>query len=207
MIIKTEHNNAQEQIIKVKDRNKNSNPMYSIHKVTVSQLHKKRQGNANCKTRSEVRGGGKKPWKQKGTGKARAGSIRSPLWRGGGVVFGPKSKKYSQKINKKEKKLAIKNILQNKRSVTTIIDESVLQFKQPKTRAFLETIKTFEINASEKLLIIMTKKYLNTYLAVRNLKNIKLITAEQVNLLSVIQAKHILIERDAIKTVNTICNE
>ena len=181
-----------------------SNIMYNIHKAVVHQLHKKRQGNANCKTRSEVRGGGKKPWKQKGTGKARAGSTRSPLWRGGGVIFGPKSKEYNQKINKKEKRLAIKNILQNKQDTITTIDQSFLQFDKPKTRILLEKIKKLDIRIEEKILVIMVKKHWNTYLSARNLKNIEIIAANQINLLSIIEAKHILIEQEAIKTVDKI---
>ncbi len=99
-----------------------SKKMYSIHRALVKQLHNKRKGNANCKSRSEVQGGGKKPWKQKGTGRARAGSIRSPLWKGGGIIFGPKTKSYIKKLNKKEQQLALRNILYNKKNYTTIVE-------------------------------------------------------------------------------------
>lgn len=183
-----------------------SNPMYIIHKSIVQQLHKQRQGNAHCKTRSEVRGGGKKPWKQKGTGRARAGSIRSPLWRGGGVIFGPKTKQYKTKINKKEKQLAIRNLLYNKKDFTIGLKQSFLQLDKPKTKLFLQKIDTLKINTSEKLLIVMEKKNEKLYLATRNLQNIEIIAANQINPLSIIKAKYILIEINAIKIITEIYN-
>jgi len=183
-----------------------NNQMYTIHKAIIKQLQEQRQGNANCKTRSQVRGGGRKPWKQKGTGRARVGSIRSPLWRGGGVIFGPKTKEYSQKINKKERQLAIRNMLYNKKDFTIAINQSFLKFNQPKTKIFLDNIKRINLDNSEKILIIMAKKHINTYLSTRNLKNIEIIAADQVNLLSIIKAKHILIEVDAIKIIEKVYN-
>lgn len=183
-----------------------NNQMYNIHKAIIKQLNAQRQGNANCKTRSEVRGGGRKPWKQKGTGRARVGSIRSPLWRGGGVIFGPKTKEYNQKINKKERQLALRNMLYNKKDFTLAIDQSFLKFNQPKTKIFLENIKRIKIDNTEKILIIMAKKHINTYLSTRNLNNIEIIAAHQINLLSIIKAKHILIEIDAIKIIEQVYN-
>jgi len=180
--------------------------MYTIHKAIVKQLNEQRQGNANCKTRSQVRGGGRKPWKQKGTGRARVGSIRSPLWRGGGVIFGPKTKEYNQKINKKERQLAIRNMLYNKKDFTIAINQSLFKLDQPKTKMFLETIKTIKIDHNEKILIVMAKKHINTYLSARNLNNIEIIAADQINLLSIIKAKHILIEVDAIKIIEQVYN-
>lgn len=191
----------------IKLRISESNPMYHIHKTIVQQLHQQRQGNANCKTRSEVQGGGKKPWKQKGTGRARAGSIRSPLWRGGGVTFGPKTKEYKQKINKKERKLAISNLLYNKKDFLIAIESSFLQLDQPKTQYFLKRLKTLNINLNKKLLIITIAQYLNTYLATKNLKNIEIIAANRLNLLAIIKAEYILIENDAIDIISQIYNE
>jgi len=183
-----------------------NNQMYTIHKAIIKQLNEQRQGNANCKTRSQVRGGGRKPWKQKGTGRARVGSIRSPLWRGGGVIFGPKTKEYNQKINKKERQLAIRNMLYNKKDFTIAINQSFLKFNQPKTKFFLDNIKSINLDHTEKILIIMAKKHINTYLSTRNLKNIEIIAADQINLLSIIKAKHILIEVDAIKIIEKVYN-
>lgn len=182
------------------------NQMYIVHKSIVKQLHEHRQGNANCKTRSEVKGGGKKPWKQKGTGKARAGSIRSPLWRGGGVVFGPKAKEYNKKINKKEKQLAIRNLLYNKQNFTFAIEQRFLQFDQPKTQVFLQRIQKIGLSFSKKLLIIMAQKHKNTYLSTRNLANVEIIAANQLNPLSIIKAEYLLIEIDAIKIIQDTYN-
>lgn len=184
-----------------------SNAMYNIHKVATQQLYEQRQGNASCKTKSEVRGGGKKPWKQKGTGRARAGSIRSPLWRGGGIIFGPQTKEYKQKINKKEKHLAINNLLHNKKDFTLAIDSSFLKLNEPKTKIFLQKIKQLNMDRTTRLLIIMAKKHLNTYLATRNLKQIEIIAADQLNLLSIIKAKYILIEDNAIDIITKTSHE
>lgn len=183
-----------------------NNQMYTIHKAIVQQLLQQRQGTANSKTRSEIRGGGKKPWKQKGTGRARAGSNRSPLWRGGGVIFGPKTKKYKQKINKKERQLAIRNMLYNKKDFTIAIDESFLKFPKPKTKFFINNIKQINIDYNEKILIIMAKKDINSYLVTKNLKNIEIIAADQLNILAIIKAKYILLEKDAIKIIETLYN-
>ena len=197
-----------EQDIKnIRLRTSKSNAMYHIHRGIIHQLHEQRQGNANCKTRSEVRGGGKKPWKQKGTGRARAGSIRSPLWRGGGVIFGPKTKEYKLKINKKEKHLAINELLYNKREFTIAIKSSFLLFNSPKTKEFLTRLKHLNIDIKQKVLIVMTTKYPNTYLATRNLQNIELIAANQLNLLSIIKTKYILIEENAIDIISSIYYE
>lgn len=199
--IKYQIKSLQQESKLIQVRISESNAMYSIHRLAVQQLHEQRQGNANCKTRSEVRGGGKKPWKQKGTGKARAGSIRSPLWRGGGVIFGPKTKIYKQKINKKEKLLGINNLLYNKKDFTIAVDSSFLALNEPKTKVFLQKINILNISKTTKLLIIMAKKNLNTYLATRNLKNIEIISAKDLNLLSIIKAEHILIENNAIDII------
>nr|YP_007878228.1 50S ribosomal protein L4 [Calliarthron tuberculosum]AGA63839.1 50S ribosomal protein L4 [Calliarthron tuberculosum] len=184
-----------------------SKNMYVIHRALVKQLHKKRQGNANCKTRSEVRGGGKKPWKQKGTGKARAGSIRSPLWKGGGVIFGPKTKEYTKKINKKEQQLAIRNLLYNKKNQTIIIDNTYFESNQPNTKLLLENINKLKINNTDKIIIVLSKKDVNTYLSIRNLKNIELIQANQLNLISIIRAKYLVITEESLDIIQKVYNE
>lgn len=181
-----------------------SNSMYLIHRALTKQLHEKRQGNANCKTRSDVRGGGRKPWKQKGTGRARAGSIRSPLWKGGGVIFGPKSKEYYKKINKKEYRLALRNLLYNKHCNTTIIEKFQLETPIPSTKEILKQILAFNIVLTQKTLIIVAQKDPKTYLSARNIKNIEIIAANQLNLLSIINAKHILIEAEALDIITKV---
>lgn len=184
-----------------------SNAMYSVHRLTINQLHEQRQGNANCKTRSEVRGGGKKPWKQKGTGRARAGSIRSPLWRGGGVIFGPKTKEYRKKINKKEKHLAVCNLLYNKKDFIISFNSSILELEFPKTKFFLQKLKELNIDPLAKILIIVTVKNSDTQRATNNLKNIELISINQLNIISIIKARYILIDNKAIDIINQLSNE
>ena len=184
-----------------------SNAMYSVHRLAVNQLHEQRQGNANCKTRSEVRGGGKKPWKQKGTGRARAGSIRSPLWRGGGVIFGPKTKEYRKKINKKEKHLAICNLLYNKKDFTISFNASIFKLEQPKTKFFLQKLKKLNIDPLVKILIIVKQKNLDIQRATNNLKNVDFISINQLNIIAIIKAKYILIENEALNIINQSSNE
>lgn len=180
------------------------NPMYTVHRSISQQLITQRQGNANSKTRSEVKGSGKKPWKQKGTGKARAGSIRSPLWRGGGIVFGPRTKTYNLKINQKERQLAIRNMLYNRRNVTIAVDQDFFKLEKPKTKEFIEKRKLLNINSYYKLLIIVAQKNLNVYLATRNLENVEVLTFNQINSLSIIKAQYIIIEKEAIQKIQSI---
>lgn len=184
-----------------------SGNMHIVHKAIRKQLHEKRQGSSNCKTRSQVRGGGRKPWKQKGTGRARAGSNRSPLWRGGGVIFGPKTKNYVQKVNKKERQLAIRNTLFNKKNFTFSIDPGSLNIEKPKTKLLTEHLSRFnKIDSGKKVLIIMAQKNQNIYLASRNLNHIEVIAANQINLLSIIRANYIMIERNAIEIITQVYN-
>ena len=111
---------------------------YLIHKDITRQQIQQKQGTVSTKTRSEVRGGGRKPWRQKGTGRARAGSNRSPLWKGGGVIFGPKPKTISKKLNKKERQLSLQTLLYNKRNIISVIDNLENTFETPKTKAFID---------------------------------------------------------------------
>ena len=132
-----------------------SNSMYIIHSALVKQLATKRQGTAHSKTRSEVRGGGRKPWKQKGTGKARAGSIRSPLWKGGGVTFGPRTRNYISKINAKEKKLAIRTLLYNKAPHILVISNEEIFLAKPSTQLLLDKIQNLNLDLNKRILIIV----------------------------------------------------
>nr|QCI04649.1 ribosomal protein L4 [Apoglossum ruscifolium] len=184
--------------------------MYNIHRAVKQQLNDYRQGNAHTKNRSEIRGGGRKPWKQKGTGRARAGSIRSPLWRGGGVIFGPKAKIYKSKINKKEKLLAIKNLIYNKFKYTTIIDKLFDNLNKPKTKLILNKLNEYGINNKKhknNILLIVKNKNKELYLSTRNLSNIELITANNLNVLSLIKADKILITFEALNTIKNLYNE
>lgn len=179
--------------------------MYTIHKAIKHHFYVSRQGNADTKTRSEVRGGGRKPWKQKGTGKARAGSIRSPLWKGGGVIFGPKSKNYTSKINKKEKQLAIKTLICNKENNTIIIDQITEKMEKPSTQLILKKLDNFNINIrkhKKKFLIVIQKDHRNLYLSIRNLPNVELINAKNINVISLIKANTIITTNETINLIN-----
>ena len=182
--------------LKLEIINKSGN--YLIHKDIVRHQCLKRQFNVSTKTRSEVRGGGRKPWKQKGTGKARVGSNRSPLWKGGGIIFGPKPRQINYKLNKKEKKLALQTIIYNKKKNSLIIADLEDQFKKEKTNYFLKLCRDFKINITQKLLIVVVTKPQKLKLAVQNLQNIELICVSNLNTFSMINAKQVIISTLAL---------
>nr|YP_009391278.1 ribosomal protein L4 [Dipterocladia arabiensis]ARW59422.1 ribosomal protein L4 [Dipterocladia arabiensis] len=178
--------------------------MYLIHRALIQQLNEYRTRNANTKTRAQVRGGGKKPWKQKGTGRARVGSTRSPLWKGGGVIFGPQNKIYKSKINKKEKNLAIKTLIYNKFKKTIIINQILDKLQKPSTKLAVKELKYSSnniYNCYTKTLLIIAQNNPLIYLSLRNLPNLELITVNNLNILSLIQAEQILITSDALKKI------
>lgn len=177
---------------------------YLLHKDLLRHLSTKKQGTVSTKTRSEVRGGGRKPWKQKGTGRARAGSNRSPLWKGGGVIFGPKPKKITLKLNKKERQLALQTLLYNKKNSIVIIDNLEDAITEPKTRIFLKVCKECSINLDQKILVIVSKKTLPLKFATQNLKNVELISASNLNTLSLLKAKQIILTPLAINYIKEI---
>jgi len=131
---------------------------YLLHKDLLRHFSSQKQGTLSTKTRSEVRGGGRKPWRQKGTGRARAGSNRSPLWKGGGVSFGPKPKKVFLKLNKKERRLALQTLLYNKKNNILILENLEKELREPKTKTFLKVCQDCSINLDQKLLLIVSKK-------------------------------------------------
>jgi len=131
---------------------------YLIHRDILRHQISQKQGTVSTKTRSEVRGGGKKPWQQKGTGRARAGSSRSPLWRGGGVTFGPKPKTTSLKLNKKERNLALQTLFYNKRNNISVIGELETLVSEPKTKSFCEICKNYNLDLNQKILLVVSKK-------------------------------------------------
>lgn len=179
---------------------------YLIHKDILRQQIQQKQGTVSTKTRGEVRGGGRKPWKQKGTGRARAGSNRSPLWKGGGIIFGPKPKVSSLKLNQKERKLSLQTLLYNKRKNILVIDNLENLFERPKTKLFCDFCKTCNIDLNQKLLIILYKKTNNFKLSTSNLKNVELISASNLNSLCLLKAKQILLTPLAIKMIKeTYC--
>jgi large subunit ribosomal protein L4 len=177
---------------------------YLLHKDLLRHYNSQKQGTVSTKTRSEVRGGGRKPWRQKGTGRARAGSNRSPLWKGGGVTFGPKPKTISLKLNKKERKLALQTLLYNKRNSILIIENLENQLDTPKTKKFLKICQNCGINSAQKLLVIVSKKTIPIKLATQNLKNVELISAASLNTFSILKAKQIILTTLAINYIEEI---
>lgn len=177
---------------------------YLLHKDLLRHLSSQKQGTVSTKTRSEVRGGGRKPWRQKGTGRARAGSNRSPLWKGGGVIFGPKPKQRILKLNKKERRLALQTLLYNKKNNILILENLETENLESKTRTFLKICKDCNINIQQKLLIIVSKKTPQLKLATQNLKNVELISASTLNTYSLLQAKQIILTPMAINDIKEI---
>ena len=177
---------------------------YLLHKDVVRHSSSQTQGTTSTKTRSEVRGGGRKPWRQKGTGRARAGSNRSPLWKGGGVIFGPKPKKISLKLNKKERRLALQTLLYNKKNNIVLIEDLETGISEPKTKNFLKICQDCNINLNQKILVIVSKKTVPLKLSTQNLKNVELISASNINTLSLLKAKQIILTPLAINDIKEI---
>jgi large subunit ribosomal protein L4 len=172
-----------------------------IHRVYLSQLINSRQYLASTKTKSEVRGGGRKPWRQKGTGRARAGSLRSPLFVGGGVIFGPKPRLVTRKINKKERRLALLSALSLKKNQMEFIEENKLSnFNTIKTKEIFKLIANFI--PSSKILFILSKPNKNFWLSSKNLKNIEVTTASCLNLKQLLNAKHIVLSEQSLDVIN-----
>ena len=183
----------------------NKNAIGLIHRVYLTYLKNKRKYTASTKTKSEVRGGGRKPRPQKGQGYARSGSIRSPLWVGGGVIFGPKPHLVSKKINKKEKRLAIISALYLKKKEFTFIEDNFLkEFETTKTKQLINFFKKLEINAlNEKILFILPTSNHNFWLISRNLKNVKITTANSLNIKDLLHTNRILLSQNTLNLINS----
>ena len=180
---------------------------YLIHRDIIRHQLNQKQGTLSTKTRGEVRGGGRKPWRQKGTGRARAGSNSSPLWKGGGVSFGPKPKIIVTKLNKKERNLALQTLLYNKRNNIVVIDNLELIIKNPKTKQFCDFCNVCKINLKQKILLIVSEKTGPLRLSTKNLKNLELISVLNLNTLSLLKAKQILITSSALDLLKeTYCD-
>ena len=176
----------------------NKNVLYDAIILARASL---RQGTHSTKTRAEVSGGGRKPWRQKGTGHARQGSIRAVQWRGGGIAFGPTPRDYSKKMNRKERRLALKSALTVKAEDMIIVNE--LKLATPKTKDMLNLLKGLNLD-KVKALIIVKELDENIILASRNLSNIALISADEINVLDLIAADKILITKDAINQIEEV---
>jgi large subunit ribosomal protein L4 len=185
------------------------NPKYLLHRAVVAQNNSARQGTASCKTRSEVRGGGKKPWKQKGTGNARSGSSNSPLWNGGGVAFGPHPRSYAKKINIKEFRLALNTAIQNRFDKTIVIEDFVSSLESPKTKKLIELLsKVTQItNSSEKTVLILSEVNDNLNLSLRNLSNVTLLRSNTLNVKDILLANKIIITDKALKNIQEVYSD
>jgi len=175
---------------------------YLVHQVVKRYLANRRRGTASAKNRSEVRGGGAKPWKQKGTGRARAGTNRSPIWTGGGIVFGPAPKDYSFSLPKKMKVAALKSALSNKLENKEIIIIDKLSLEENKTSKMVEILKV--LNAFNKPLIITEKEDGIIALTVRNIKGAKVLPVSKINPYDLINQKKIIITKKALKRIEEV---
>lgn len=171
-----------------------------VHSVIVNYMANQRQGTQNTKTRSEVSGGGRKPWRQKGTGHARQGSIRAVQWVGGGNYGTPVPRDYSKKQNRKERRLAIKTALTEKANENALVVVETLNIETNKTKDFIKTLEGLKLN-DKKVLIVVKELEENLILASRNLQNVVLITAEEVNVLDLVATDVVLMTEDALNTV------
>lgn len=173
-----------------------------VHQALLAQLANQRQNLAHTKGRSEVRGGGRKPWKQKGTGRARHGSIRSPIWRGGGVTFGPTNERvFAKKINKKMRRLAIFSVLSKKFSEGEIKFIDNLELENHKTKNLAAWLKNFLASAKGTLLLIPETQNKNIRLAGRNLQKIGILNPESLNVYDLLKYKNILLDQKAVAVI------
>ena len=172
-----------------------------VHKAVVAQLANKRQGTQSALTRSEVRGGGRKPWRQKGTGHARQGSIRAPQWTGGGVVFAPKPRDYSQKINRKEKQLALFSALTAKVQDQKFIVVDELSLDAPKTKTFAKILENLKAN---KALVVTEGASENVILSARNIPGVDTEVRVAINVYDILNHDTVVITKDAVKAIEEV---
>jgi large subunit ribosomal protein L4 len=183
---------------------KEENASHIVHRALVRQMTNARQGSANTKTRSEVRGGGRKPWRQKGTGRARAGSIRSPLWRGGGVIFGPKPRKFNIEMNRKERKLALRTAFASRIDDLIVVEEFNSQMSRPKTKELVAAIARWGSAPENKTLLITSERNDNVYFSARNVENLKMLSANQLNVYDMLNADKIIITASALEQIQEV---
>ncbi|MGB8701491.1 MAG: 50S ribosomal protein L4 [Thermosynechococcaceae cyanobacterium] len=183
------------------------NAAHVVHRALIRQLANQRQGTASTKTRAEVRGGGRKPWRQKGTGRARAGSIRSPLWRGGGVSFGPKPRDYTLKMNRKERRLALTTALSSRAENLIVVADFGDQLTRPKTKEVVGALSRWGVQPDSRVLMIVAEKDESVYLSVRNIAAVKLILAPNLNIFDILAADHIVATQSAIAKIQEVFGE
>ena len=173
-----------------------------VHMAVLQQLADKRQGTQKAKTRSEVSGGGRKPWRQKGTGHARQGSIRAPQWKGGGVVFAPVPRDYSFKMNKKEKRAALKSALTDKAQNNNLIVVDELKFDEIKTKKFAEVMNN--LKATRKALVVLADNDKNVVLSARNLVEANTTLTNTLNVYDIVNARTLVLTKDAVAKIEEV---
>lgn len=172
-----------------------------VHLAVVAQLANKRQGTQKAKTRSEVSGGGRKPWKQKGTGHARQGSTRSPQWKGGGVVFAPTPRDYTITLNKKERRLALKSALTSRVNENRFIVVDDFKMDEIKTKKMQQTLNNLKIN---KGLVVVSEGETNTVLSTRNIKGMKTASPKTINVYDILKYNTVIASKAAVNTIEEV---
>ena len=172
-----------------------------VHQAVVSQLANKRQGTQKAKTRSEVSGGGRKPWRQKGTGHARQGSTRAPQWTGGGVVFAPVPRDYSFKMNKKEKRAALKSVLTDRVNENKFIVVDDIKFEAPKTKDFVKMMNNLNVS---KALVVLKDNDVNTVMSAKNIPTVKTALTNTINVYDILKYDVVVIDKAAVATIEEV---
>ncbi|MBC8591586.1 50S ribosomal protein L4 [Wansuia hejianensis] len=175
---------------------------HAVYEVVKNQLANKRQGTQSVKTRADVRGGGRKPWRQKGTGRARQGSIRAPHWTGGGVAFAPKPRDYSYKVPKKVKRLALKSALTSKVENNEIIIVDELTFEAPKTKEMLNVLN--KLNADKKALIVTASSDVNVIRSSKNIPTVQTTVVNNLNVYDILKYNSLIITKEAVRKVEEV---
>lgn len=173
-----------------------------VHSVLVNYLANQRQGTQSTKTRSEVSGGGRKPWRQKGTGRARQGSIRAPQWIKGGIALGPKPRSYSYTVNKKERRLAIRSVLSSKVLENNLVVLDKAEMKEIKTQAMVKTLANLKVEG--KTLILLPEKNENVQKSARNIKNVKTTLVNTINVYDLLKYNKLVVTLDAVKKLEEV---
>ena len=173
-----------------------------VHSVLVNYLANQRQGTQSTKTRAEVRGGGKKPWRQKGTGRARQGSIRAPQWVKGGIALGPKPRSYKYTVNKKERRLAIKSLLSSKvlEKELTVVDK--LELKEIKTKTMVKALSDLKVEG--KTLIVLPENNKNVLMSARNIEGVKTITLNNINVFDLLKYNNLVLPLETVKKIEEV---
>jgi large subunit ribosomal protein L4 len=173
-----------------------------VHSVLVNYLANQRQGTQSTKTRAEVRGGGRKPWRQKGTGRARQGSIRAPQWIKGGIALGPKPRSYTYRVNRKERQLAVKSVLSAKVLDNELLVVDKFDFKEIKTKQMVDAMK--KLNVTEKALVVIPAKDTNVQKSARNIEGLKTTSVSSLNVYDLLNNKKLILTVDAVKKIEEV---